>query len=79
MKARLPEAMRNTAGITYILEVDEYPLPDMEQIVDHVLPVYKPRLAGKTFAVRCKRSGSHDFRSMRPTFPKSSSSFRPQT
>jgi thiamine biosynthesis protein ThiI len=58
------EAMRNTSGITYILEVAEYPLPELDEIVDRVMPVYGPRLAGKTFAVRCKRIGDHDFTSV---------------
>jgi len=62
--ARLLEAMRNTAGITYILEVEEFPLPQLEDIVDRVLPVYQRRLEGRTFAVRCKRSGQHDFTSV---------------
>lgn len=64
VKVRLLEAMRNTAGITYVLEVDEYPLPALEKIVDRMLPVYAPRLEGKTFAVRCKRNGEHAFTSV---------------
>lgn len=62
--ARLVEAMRNTSGISYILEVVEFPLPDFAGIVDRVLPVYAERLAGKTFAVRCKRHGDHAFTSV---------------
>lgn len=62
--ARLVEAMRNTSGISYILEVVEFPLPDFDGIVDRVLPVYAERLAGKTFAVRCKRHGDHAFTSV---------------
>ena len=58
------EAMSNTPGITYILEVAEYPLPPLEEIAELVLPVYGPRLAGKTFAVRCKRTGNHEFTSV---------------
>ena len=62
--AQMLQRMRNTAGITYILEVDEYPLPPLDEIVDKVLPVYQQRLADRTFAVRCKRTGSHDFTSV---------------
>ncbi|MBE9540237.1 MAG: tRNA 4-thiouridine(8) synthase ThiI [Proteobacteria bacterium] len=58
------EAMRNTPGITYILDVREHPLCPMDQIVTHILPIYQKRLSGKTFAVRCKRTGTHDFRSI---------------
>jgi thiamine biosynthesis protein ThiI len=62
--ARLLEGMRNTPGITYILEVEEHPLPDLPDIVEYVLPVYAQRLEGKNFAVRCRRSGNHDFTSV---------------
>ena len=62
--AQMVEAMRNIAGITYILEVVDYPLPDVDEIADKVLPVYRERLAGKNFAVRCKRNGNHDFTSV---------------
>jgi len=62
--ARMIETMRNTSGITYILEVVDHPLPPVEEIVEKVLPIYRERLAGKTFAVRCKRSGDHDFTSV---------------
>jgi len=62
--ARLVEAMRNAPGITYILEVSGYPLCPLEDIVERVLPVYGARLDRQTFAVRCKRSGHHDFTSV---------------
>ena len=62
--ATMVEAMCNAPGITYVLEVSEYPLPALDAIVEKVLPVYDQRLVGKTFAVRCKRNGSHDFTSI---------------
>ena len=62
--SRLVGSMRNTPGITYILEVSEFPLGSMEDIVQRILPVYAERLAGSTFAVRCKRTGKHDFTSV---------------
>jgi thiamine biosynthesis protein ThiI len=37
--ARMVEGMRNAPGITYILQVVEHPLPDLEDIVEYVLPV----------------------------------------
>jgi thiamine biosynthesis protein ThiI len=64
LHARLVEAMRNTPGITYALEVAEYPLVDLGSIASLVLPIYGSRLAGKTFVVRCKRSGQHSFTSV---------------
>ncbi len=62
--AQMLEAMRNCPGITYILEVAEHPLGDMDDIAARAGEVYKDRLAGNTFAVRCKRSGQHDFTSI---------------
>ncbi|MCB1675294.1 MAG: tRNA 4-thiouridine(8) synthase ThiI [Halioglobus sp.] len=62
--ARMVDAMRCTPGITYILEVSEHPLPAVDEIAHQVLPVYAERLAGRSFAVRCRRSGSHDFTSV---------------
>jgi len=61
---QLVEAMRRVSGITYILEVREYPLPPLEEIAAHVLPLYAERLEGRKFAVRCKRSGDHAFTSV---------------
>ncbi|MFT7048506.1 MAG: thiamine biosynthesis protein ThiI [Halioglobus sp.] len=52
--ASLVEATRNIAGISYILEVQEHPLCEIDVIVKHVLPVYVRALVGKAFAVRCK-------------------------
>ena len=62
--ANMVEAMCNIPGITYVLEVIECPVPELDAIADQVLLVYGPRLAGRTFAVRCKRSGNHTFSSI---------------
>ncbi len=61
---RLVEAMQRISGINAILEVVDSPLPALDEIIDAVLPVYAQRLQGKTFAVRCKRSGDHEFTSV---------------
>jgi len=62
--ARLVRAMCNTPGVTLVLEAQEHPLGPLETIVEHVLPAYAERLAGRTFAVRCRRSGRHPFTSL---------------
>jgi thiamine biosynthesis protein ThiI len=62
--AAMVSALRCTSGITYILAVREHPLGELHDLVDVVLPVYGDRLVGKTFAVRCKRTGMHNFRSI---------------
>jgi thiamine biosynthesis protein ThiI len=63
-QARMVRAMCCTPGVTLVLEVAEHPLGTLDTIVEHVLPVYAQRLAGRTFAVRCKRSGQHAFTSL---------------
>ena len=60
----LVDALAHVPGIGWYLDVLEYPLGDMDDIFQKVLDVYAERLAGKTFAVRCKRAGNHEFRSV---------------
>ncbi|MEH6582172.1 MAG: tRNA uracil 4-sulfurtransferase ThiI [Halioglobus sp.] len=62
--AQLIDAMCHCSGIAYFLEVSEHPLGDLDEIAEHARSVYGPRLAGKTFAVRCKRNGKHSFSSI---------------
>lgn len=62
--ACMVRAMCNTPGVTLVLEASEHQLGTLDTIVEHVLPVYAQRLAGRTFAVRCKRSGQHTFTSL---------------
>lgn len=62
--ARIIEVLKNTPGIAYFLTVLEFPLGDFDSIYEHTLTVYRERLRGKTFAMRCKRAGkNHDFKS----------------
>ncbi|TXS93874.1 tRNA 4-thiouridine(8) synthase ThiI [Parahaliea maris] len=64
LQRQMVDALRHVAGITYVLEVQTYPLGELDEIVEHVLPAYARRLEGATFAVRCKRTGDHDFTSV---------------
>ena len=59
----LVDALSHTPGIAYFLEVQQYPLGDFEDAFQKTMALYRERLAGKTFAVRCKRAGKHEFRS----------------
>lgn len=61
---RVEEILSHTPGICYSLRVQKFLLGDLDSVLDHVLPVYAERLKGKTFAVRCKRAGKHEFNSM---------------
>lgn len=61
--AQISERLACTPGIAKFLEVDKYPLTDMDAMLDLALEYYAEKLKGKTFAVRCKRSGRHAFKS----------------
>ncbi len=58
------EKLRRIPGIASILEVRKYPLPDFEGMLELAMEHYGEKLRGKTFAVRCKRTGRHAFRSV---------------
>lgn len=59
------ERLRNLPGIAHFYQVLEFELPStMEAIAEHCATYYAPLLQGKTFAVRCKRVGKHEFTSM---------------
>ena len=58
------EVLRNTPGIAHSLEVQESTFTDLDDIFQQALPVYKDILVGKTFCVRAKRNGTHDFTSI---------------
>lgn len=56
--------LRSTAGIAYFARVNQYPLVSLDDTLQKTLALWRDRLTGQTFAVRCKRSGQHDFSSM---------------
>ena len=51
-------------GINAVLNVAEYPLVDFDDMYQVVFDHYAEKLTGKTFAVRVKRTGNHDFKSV---------------
>jgi len=64
LNAQVLEVLLRTPGIGVVMPVVKYPLPALDDIVSRVLPYYRDALAGRTFAVRCKRQGVHDFASI---------------
>lgn len=66
-QADLPErvagALQRIPGVHTVLLVDELPWESFEHAAEQVREVYRERLEGKTFAVRVKRRGDHDFSS----------------
>ncbi len=61
--AQVRETLSNTPGITYFLEVDTTEFETLDDICLATAAHYMPLLAGKRFVVRCKRAGSHDWKS----------------
>lgn len=62
--AQFVEALKATPGIAHFLQVDEFPLGDFHDIYEKTKDAYEDRISGKTFVVRVKRSGTHDFTSI---------------
>ena len=61
---RMRVALGNIPGIEQCLEVCESEYTDFDDIYQQVSKVWGPRLEGKTFAVRVKRRGKHEFKSI---------------
>ncbi|MBR9727324.1 tRNA uracil 4-sulfurtransferase ThiI [Shewanella intestini] len=51
-------------GIAHVIQVSESSFESIDDIYQQALPKYQAQLAGKTFCVRVKRSGKHDFNSI---------------
>ncbi|WP_339857012.1 tRNA uracil 4-sulfurtransferase ThiI [Pseudohongiella acticola] len=62
--AQVVDVLRNTPGISLISQVSKQTLPDFDGILTEILPYYRDQLQGRSFAVRSKRQGNHDFSSM---------------
>ncbi|GIX30946.1 MAG: tRNA sulfurtransferase [Porticoccaceae bacterium] len=58
------EVLASTPGIAKFSRVRSFPLAGIEEIARRTAEIWGPRLAGRTFAVRVKRSGEHPFRSV---------------
>lgn len=58
------QALECVPGISQVQAVKEFPLTDFDAMVAATLEVWGEALAGKTFCVRCKRIGDHDFTSI---------------
>lgn len=64
IQLQMIERLACIPGISQFLEVDSFPLPDMDGMLDIAMQYYKKKLEGKSFAVRCKRMGKHPFKSV---------------
>lgn len=57
------ERLSCTPGALYFDRVEQHPLTDFETLLNWILPYKEAQLEGKTFAVKVKRKGNHEFSS----------------
>ena len=63
LRLQMIEVLSCTPGIAHFLDVKEFPYVDMHDAFVKTQLLWGDRLAGKSFVVRCKRIGKHDFNS----------------
>ncbi len=64
LREQIVSVLSRTPGIQHFLDVHEHPLGDFHNVFELTCEAYSERLRGKTFKVRVKRSGDHDFTSV---------------
>jgi thiamine biosynthesis protein ThiI len=58
------EALLRIPGISTIQEISVFPLISLDDVAEKAVAAFADQLKGKTFAVRARRHGEHDFRSV---------------
>ncbi|MDD1783467.1 tRNA 4-thiouridine(8) synthase ThiI [Enterovibrio sp. ZSDZ35] len=58
------DVLTRTPGIHHVLEVEQTPFTDLHNIYEIVTATVAHQLEGKSFCVRAKRRGNHDFTSI---------------
>ncbi|HTF98119.1 MAG TPA: tRNA uracil 4-sulfurtransferase ThiI [Cellvibrio sp.] len=62
--AQVADVLARTPGIANFALIHDYPLGDLDSIFQNTLRHWRDQLAGKTFCVRAKRVGKHEFSSV---------------
>ncbi|HAO91077.1 MAG TPA: tRNA 4-thiouridine(8) synthase ThiI, partial [Succinivibrio sp.] len=62
-KDRAITELSRIPGIHSFMEVNEYPFTTLDSLFDEIKDVVGPSIENKTFAVRVKRKGQHEFNS----------------
>ena len=62
-RRRAIQILSHTPGIAGALEISEYGFTTLDEAYQHVRDAYREQVEGKTFCVRIKRNGDHDFTS----------------
>ena len=63
LESQVIAVLMQTPGIASFSLVHRYTLGDLDDIYQKTLPYWRDELVGKTFCVRVKRNGNHDFTS----------------
>lgn len=58
------DVLLRTPGISTIQEIGVFPFVSMDDVAEKSVAAFAERIRGKTFAVRVRRHGEHDFRSI---------------
>jgi len=64
-RAKLVEALKSIPGVPLFLEVQQTEFSDLHDIYEKTLAVHSKTIENKTFCVRVKRTGSHEFNSLK--------------
>jgi len=64
-RERLVEALKCIPGVPMFLEVQQTDFVDVHDIYEKTLAVHAKTIENKTFCVRVKRTGNHDFNSLK--------------
>ncbi|QBG37082.1 tRNA uracil 4-sulfurtransferase ThiI [Litorilituus sediminis] len=64
-RERLVDALKSIPGVPMFLEVQQTPFTDLHDIFEKTLAVHAKTIENKSFCVRVKRTGSHDFNSLK--------------
>ncbi|MBB3142071.1 tRNA uracil 4-sulfurtransferase ThiI [Halomonas organivorans] len=61
--AAIEDSLTRIPGIQQILATEEVRFDSLEQAAEHIVPLWSPAIAGRSFRVQAKRRGEHDFTS----------------
>lgn len=63
-RAAFIDALQNMPGLVQFLEVENFPLTTIDDIFQQTIQIWREQLQSKTFCVRVRRRGKHDFSSL---------------
>lgn len=65
LSGQVRDLLASTPGIAWFARGTMLAFDDLEELARQLVPLWRESLAGKTFCVRVKRSGQHDFNSVK--------------